>query len=185
MYAPLDLTTVDAGGSVLLAGSAAADVRDHLLETLAEPRYAVVLLATADGADAASELVDGGVSADALGVVDASSSAPAPADVAAVDAVDGPAALSDLGVAASEHVERLDARYDRLAVGLHSVTALLEDQQVPAVFRFLHVLAGRANAADATFVATIDRTAHDDDTVATVAELFDDVVEVSDAGPSA
>lgn len=188
MYVPLDLSAAESGTSVLLVGDGEPTVREYAHETLAGPGGdAVLVVTTADGRGAVEGLTERGVDRDAIGVVDASGSETITSGVAAVASTDGPGALSDIGVAASEHVEQLGARHERTAVGLHSVTALLDVHVVPAVFRFLHVLDGRVRSADAVLVATIDRTAHDAETVRTVAELFDDVVDVppEDGGPSA
>lgn len=188
MYAPLELSSVASGSSVLLVGDGERTAREYAHATLAGPeRDAVLVVTTAGGYDAAEALAGRGVNRDRIGVVDASRSDTIESGVAAVASIDGPGALSDIGVAASEQLEQFGARHDRTSVGLHSVTALLDVHVVPAVFRFLHVLDGRVRAADAVFVATIDRTAHDAETVGTVAELFDRVVDVptEDAGPTA
>lgn len=189
MYAPLDLSTVESGSSVLLVGDGEHAVREHAHETLAgSESAAVIVLTTADAVGAVEALATRGLDRDAIGVVDASASSDAIATgVAAAASTEGPGALSEIGVAASEQIEQLGARPGRTCVGLHSVTALLEVHVVPAVFRFLHVLDGRVRAADGVLVATVDRSAHDPETVSTVAELFDDVVEVPEdgSGPTA
>lgn len=187
MYAPLDLSAADTGSSLLLAGSDAAAVREQFHAVLAADGGASVLvLATADAAGAIESIVGHDVPRDTLGVVDATGERAVTEGVAAAGCVDGPGELSQLGIESSEQLERLGHRYGRVHVGLDSVGALLGVQELPAVFRFLHVLVGRVRSENAVFVAGIDTSAHDDETVATVSELFDDVVAVSgDRTPSA
>jgi len=49
------------------------------------------------------------------------------------------------------------------------------------VFRFLHVFTGRIQSADALGVYVIDSTAHDDQTMNTLKQLFDAVIELEEA----
>jgi hypothetical protein len=48
---------------------------------------------------------------------------------------------------------------------------------VKTVFRFLHILTGRISAADALGFGTLDADAHEDQTVNTIRQLFDGLVE--------
>lgn len=183
MYAPLDLSAANAGSSLLLAGSDASAVREHLHAVLAaDGGSSVLVLSTHDAAAAVESLDARDVPRDALGVVDVTGERAVTDGVAAVGCVDGPAELSQLGIESSEQLERLGHRYERVHVGLESVGALLGAQELPAVFRFLHVLVGRVRSEDAVFVAGIDTTAHDDEAVATLSELFDDVIAVPEDG---
>lgn len=185
MHAPIAPSTLEGRHSVLLTASNANRARDALLATLAGDDGVVLLLATDDADDAVDRLVDGGTSTEELGVVDASGDCTVTSGVAEVGCVDGPGDLSDLGVETSERLERLARRSDRTVVGLDSVGALLTRRDISAVFRFLHVLSGRTRTDDAAFVAGIDRSAHDRETLSTIAELFDEVVPCSDGESAA
>jgi len=46
------------------------------------------------------------------------------------------------------------------------------------VFRFLHVFTGRVQSADALGVFVIDSTAHDQQTMSTLKQLFDGQIEI-------
>ena len=63
---------------------------------------------------------------------------------------------------------------------LHSVSTLLMYSNLQTVFRFLHVFTGRVQSADALGIYVIDSTAHDDQTMNTLKQLFDGVIEVED-----
>ncbi|WP_254530040.1 RAD55 family ATPase [Natrinema gelatinilyticum] len=63
---------------------------------------------------------------------------------------------------------------------LHSVSTLLMYSDLQTVFRFLHVFTGRIQSADAMGVYVIDSTAHDDQTMNTLKQLFDAVLELEE-----
>ncbi len=63
---------------------------------------------------------------------------------------------------------------------LHSVSTLLMYSNLQTVFRFLHVFTGRVQSADALGIYVIDSTAHDSQTMNTLKQLFDGVIEVED-----
>ena len=65
---------------------------------------------------------------------------------------------------------------------LHSVSTLLMYSDLQTVFRFLHVFTGRIQSADAMGIYVIDSTAHDDQTMNTLKQLFDGIVEIEEGG---
>lgn len=178
-FTSLERPSVPAGTSLLLVGSDGR-TREKLVDAMAEARdgEAVLLLSVVDADDVVAHLRTRGVPADALGVVDATGTTRSGDGVAEYASVDGPGALPTLGIEASDRLDRLGHRFDRLRVGLHSATGLLAARDCAAVFRFLHVLSGRINAADATLVTTLSTSAHDEGTRLTLAELFDERIDV-------
>lgn len=64
---------------------------------------------------------------------------------------------------------------------LYSVSTLLMYSDLQTVFRFLHVFTGRIQSADALGVYVIDSTAHDDQTMNTLKQLFDGVIELEES----
>ena len=50
------------------------------------------------------------------------------------------------------------------------------------VFRFLHVFTGRLQSVDALGLFAIDSTAHDDQTMNTLKQLFDGIVTTHEEG---
>ena len=63
---------------------------------------------------------------------------------------------------------------------LHSISTLLMYSNLQTVFRFLHVFTGRVQSADALGIYVIDSTAHDDQTMNTLKQLFDGVIEIEE-----
>ncbi len=64
---------------------------------------------------------------------------------------------------------------------LHSVSTLLMYSDLQTVFRFLHVFTGRIQSADGLGLYVIDSTAHDDQTMNTLKQLFDGVIQVDES----
>ncbi len=186
MYGVSDALPVESypgGTSVLVSAPGDVDGRGILLDLLAEGHRrgegtvafttretaSAVRAALADRADG----VDGRVA-----VVDCAGSDAEDPPEGMTRHVSSPGDFTSAGVAISELVEELGHRHDGIVVGVHSVSDLLEHADVKTVFRFLHVLTGRIGAADALGLATLDPGAHDAQTVSTVRQLFDGLVEV-------
>lgn len=177
---PPNAAQLPPGTSVLLSSADRESGRNALHSCLGAPDgdAAVLAVTTTDAQDAVDDLRERGVSSAALGVVDASGRAVRPSGVAEAAAVDGPGALSTLGIEISDLLDRLDHRFERVHVGFDSISDLLSAASLAATFRFLHVLRGRIRASDAVLFATLDRSAHDEETRRTVGELFEEVREL-------
>lgn len=94
-----------------------------------------------------------------------------------VRAVSDPSDLPDLGITIGKFVDEWAANDRETVVCFHSVSVLLQYVDLRRVFRFLHVLKGRFATADATVHYHMNADAHDQQTIATLYELFDTVVE--------
>jgi hypothetical protein len=102
-------------------------------------------------------------------------------DQQGVSSVGSPSDLTGIGMHADRHLGELaDAGYHP-RVGLVSVSTMLPLTSFRPVYRFLHVLTGRATATDSVCVVVLDSEAHDDRVVAAFTSLFDRRVEVRDA----
>jgi len=115
-------------------------------------------------------------------VVDDSESA-SPLGGATVETVSDPANVTRIGI---EIIERLtewgEVRRDRpTALCFDSLTTLLQHVSVEEAFKFLHVLTSKSAAVEATGHYHLDPAAHDEATIATLAELFDAVYECGDS----
>jgi len=64
---------------------------------------------------------------------------------------------------------------------MYSLSTLLMYSNLQTVFRFLHVSTGRVQSADGLGLFLVDDTAHDEQTMSTIKQLFDGVIEVRDA----
>ncbi|MGB9963653.1 ATPase domain-containing protein [Halobacterium sp. CBA1126] len=91
-----------------------------------------------------------------------------------------PVDLTGIGIELSE---LLRALYQQRGVTenrilLHSLSTLLMYSDLQTVFRFLHVFTGRVQSADALGVFVVDSSAHDEQTVSTLKQLFDGIVTI-------
>ncbi|HMB49515.1 RAD55 family ATPase [Natronoarchaeum rubrum] len=93
-----------------------------------------------------------------------------------------PVDMTGIGIKLSEFLQEFYERrgLTKNRVLLHSVSTLLMYSDLQTVFRFLHVFTGRVQSADALGLYVIDSTAHDDQTMNTLKQLFDGVIEVSE-----
>jgi KaiC/GvpD/RAD55 family RecA-like ATPase len=98
-----------------------------------------------------------------------------------------PVDMTGIGIKFSEFLQEFyePRGIQRNRVLLHSVSTLLMYSNLETVFRFLHVFTGRIQSADALGVHVIDSTAHDDQTINTIKQLYDGLlmVEEGDDGP--
>ena len=94
-----------------------------------------------------------------------------------ITAVADPRDVSALGIAISECLANWADNENQTVVCVDSLTALLHEIETELAFRFLHMLVGRVQAAQARACYTITPEAHDDQTLATLADLFDTHIE--------
>jgi KaiC/GvpD/RAD55 family RecA-like ATPase len=91
--------------------------------------------------------------------------------------------MTGIGIKFSEFVEEFyserGARRNRVLVD--SISSLLMYSDLQTVFRFMHVFTSRIEDADALGVHIIDSTAHDAETMNTMKQLFDGIIEVDEA----
>ncbi|MFC4407425.1 RAD55 family ATPase [Haloarchaeobius iranensis] len=90
--------------------------------------------------------------------------------------VASPSDFSSIGMAASEFLARADGRGTDTRLGLHSLSTMLLEADVKTVFRFTHILTGRLSGVAGLGVVTLD-DGHDQQTMNTLRQLFDGVVE--------
>ncbi|AQL42183.1 hypothetical protein BV210_05415 [Halorientalis sp. IM1011] len=88
--------------------------------------------------------------------------------------------LTGASIAVSRYLDRWDGDGEPITVCLNSLTELLRDADRDRVFRFLHTITSRCLAVDATVHAHLDPATQDEQTVATVATLFDAVLRRED-----
>jgi hypothetical protein len=93
-----------------------------------------------------------------------------------------PSDLTGLGMRISEQLSEWEADDNRIVVDFDSLTTLLEYGDKRKVFKFVHVLKGRVEAAGATAHYHMDPTAHSTEEVNTFKSLMDAVVEVNGDG---
>jgi KaiC/GvpD/RAD55 family RecA-like ATPase len=91
-----------------------------------------------------------------------------------------PVDMTGIGIQLSEFLQAFyqDRNITHNRVMLHSLTTLLMYSDLQTVFRFLHVFTGRVQSVDGLGLYCIDETAHDQQTLNTLKQLFDGVAEV-------
>ena len=97
----------------------------------------------------------------------------------AVSVVESPDDLTGLGITVGGHLKRWEDAGPTL-VTVDSLTVLLQYVDLKRAFRFLHVLVNRVKAAGAAGHYHMDPAAHDEQTVATLASVFDAVARHED-----
>jgi hypothetical protein len=91
---------------------------------------------------------------------------------------------SDLTGVSIELAELLADWAGQLVVCFDSVTAMLQYVDFETAFEFIHTVTGQLYAANARAHFHIDPTAHDEETVAAIASLFDATVTIAEGKPS-
>jgi len=183
---------VDAGTNILIAGPPLTGKRRLSMGVLAAGANAgegSVIVTTREGADRV--LADyrpllANPDDASVGVVDCVTrhQGLSESDSSLVQYTSSPVDMTGIGIEFSEFLEEFYARrgVERNRVMLDSLSPLLTYSDAETVFRFLHVLTSRVEDADALGLYTIESTAHDAETVDTLKQLFDGIVEVDDDG---
>lgn len=102
-----------------------------------------------------------------------------------VEYVSSPADLTGIGIGVSEQLRRFAAAdVTQTRIVFDSLSTLLMYAELETVFRFLHVLSGRVESIDGLGFFAIDPTTHESDTINTLKQLFDGMIELreSDSG---
>ncbi|WP_226481711.1 RAD55 family ATPase [Natrinema amylolyticum] len=182
---------LDPGTNVLVAGPPLTGKRRiafNILGSGANRGDGSIVITTKDSADKVLESfddhVDEGVEPD-IGVVDCVTKQRGIGtidDDPRIKYASSPVDMTGIGIKLSEFLQEFyETRgLTENRVLLHSVSTLLMYSDLQTVFRFLHVFTGRIQSADALGVYVIDSTAHDDQTMNTLKQLFDAVVELEE-----
>lgn len=96
--------------------------------------------------------------------------------------VSDPGDLTGIGIKIDQALAAWTAEDAVTHMCFHSLTGLLQYADLHRVFKFLHVLTARVEAANGLAHFHLDPTAVDDRTFATVRSLFDVVIEYEDCG---
>lgn len=115
------------------------------------------------------------------GARDRSDSIDAGSDVV-VEPIPDPANLTRTGVILTDVIDGWEDDDVRVAACVHSVTSLLQYVDLRQAYQFLHVLIGQFHGAGVTAHYHLDPDAHDRQTVDTLKQLFDGVIEIDAAG---
>jgi KaiC/GvpD/RAD55 family RecA-like ATPase len=183
---------VEPGTNLLVSGPPMTGKRGVALQLLADGTEAgqgSVVVSTKDSADRIlseyAECTD--VENAPIGVVDCVTRQQGVGEPSGDDRVkyaSSPVDMTGIGIHLSEFLETFYRERDlrRNRVLLYSLSTMLMYSDVETVFRFLHVFTGRIQSADALGLHVLDATAHDEQTMNTLKQLFDGVVVVERDG---
>mgnify|MGYP002760274475 FL=1 len=170
---------VAAADSVLISGPPMSGKYDLCVRLLARWADAPILVSTGRTAETVRDDYERltGRSPDDLVVVDCQSSQQGTDgdDTATTKYVKNPGDLTAIGVKFTDVVES-SAGTDR-AVGVYSLSELLQYWDPDRIYQFTRVLASQASGQGWPFVGVVGSTAHDERVVHTLYEPFETVVE--------
>ncbi len=91
-----------------------------------------------------------------------------------------PVDLTGIGVKISQFFEEFFMKKNLRKIQLHinSLSTILMYSNIQTVFRFLHVFTGRIKAAGALGIYVIESGMHDEQSIATLKQLFDGMIEI-------
>lgn len=189
----LDLGGLSETQSVLVLSPASSEAAEETCRALLSPGgddpQQVVMLSLTDGVDGCLDRFTGSPDLDRLQVITARRGPTSTATTSGGDEgtevvtrrVSDPSDFPRLGIAISEALSGY-ADQGRTRVCVDSLTAMLQYADRGRVFRFVQVLQDRITGADATAHYHMHPAAHDEQTVETLRQLFDTVVELPTDG---
>lgn len=89
--------------------------------------------------------------------------------------------LTDLGIRLTQYIEHNAEEYE-VHLCFDSISHMLQYADIKRVFRFLHTFIGRLNRTDVKAHFHLDPSAHDQQSVNLVKELFDAIIEIDEDG---
>ncbi|SFG14773.1 RecA-superfamily ATPase, KaiC/GvpD/RAD55 family [Halopelagius inordinatus] len=185
-------TEVQPGTNILLSGPPLTGKRSLGLDVLAEGTEngdGAIIVTTKDGAKRVLSDFDKRVSYEGkpVAVVDCVTRQQGLGDIRDDDRVkytSSPVDMTGIGIKLSEFLQAFyqDRHIEQNRVMLHSLSTLLMYADLQTVFRFLHVFTGRIQSVDGLGLFAIDSTAHDDQTMNTLKQLFDGIITTREDG---
>ncbi|SFR42055.1 RAD55 family ATPase [Halogeometricum limi] len=93
-----------------------------------------------------------------------------------------PVDMTGIGIKLSEFLQAFyqDRNIEQNRIMLHSLSTLLMYADLQTVFRFLHVFTGRIQSVEGLGLFAIDASAHDEQTMNTLKQLFDGIITTSE-----
>lgn len=95
-----------------------------------------------------------------------------------------PVDLTGIGVKISQFFEEflMKKSMQRTRLCINSLSTIIMYSNIRTVFRFLHVFTGRVKAANALGIYVVESEMHDPQTIATLKQLFDGIIEIKASG---
>ena len=178
--------TVDPGTNILIAGPPLSGKRRLAVDALergSSDGDGVIVVTTRDNSqrviDDFRTILDDPQSTD-LGIVDCVTKHQGQnvRDSDMIKYASSPVDMTGIGIKFSEFVEEFykNRGIERNRVMFDSLSTLLMYSNLQTVFRFMHVFTSRIENADAVGIYTIESTAHDEEAMNTLKQLFDGIV---------
>ncbi|WP_311172678.1 RAD55 family ATPase [Halobellus ordinarius] len=184
---------VPPGTNVLVSGPPLSGKRSLCLDILAsgtEQGEGAIIVTTKDSADRVLDDFGSRVPLEdrPVAIVDCVTRQQGVAEIRDDDRIkytSSPVDMTGIGIKISEFLQSFyqDRGIERNRVMLHSLSTLLMYADLQTVFRFLHVFTGRIQSVDGLGVFAIDASAHDDQTMNTLKQLFDGIITTQEDGP--
>jgi archaellum biogenesis ATPase FlaH len=95
-----------------------------------------------------------------------------------IKTVNSPADLTGIGVRIGQFIEDFSKNDLKIQIHINSVSTILMYSNLQTIFRFMHSLTGRIKAAEAFGIFVIDGGMHDSQTIVTLKQLCDCMVEI-------
>ena len=188
--------TVDPGTNLLIRGPPLTGKRALALDILADGTTqgnGAIVVTTKDNADRVLADYEKRVAYEGrpVAVVDCVTRQQGVSDVRDDERIkyaSSPVDMTGIGIKLSEFLQAFyqDRGIEQNRIMVNSLSTLLMYSDLQTVFRFLHVFTGRIQSVDALGLFCIDSSAHDDQTLNTLTQLFDGIITTSeDAEPTA
>ncbi len=107
-------------------------------------------------------------------------------DTAHIKRASSPVDLTGIGVKISQFFEDFLVKRElkNVRLTINSLSTILMYSNLQTVFRFLHVFTGRVKAASGFGIFVVEDEMHDVQTIATLKQLFDGLIEIKEFGDS-
>lgn len=101
-------------------------------------------------------------------------------DTEKIKRASSPVDLTGIGVKISQFFEEflMKKNIQEMRLCINSLSTILMYSNIQTVFRFLHVFTGRIKAANALGIYVVEDGMHDPQTIATLKQLFDGMIEI-------
>jgi KaiC/GvpD/RAD55 family RecA-like ATPase len=180
--------SIKSGANILVSGPPLSGKRQLAMNALghgADEGEGTVIITTRDSSDRVRSdyrsLLEDSDGAN-VGIVDCVTShqGRSASDTELVRYASSPLDMTGIGIKFSEFVEEFykERNVKKNRVLVDSLSTLLMYSDLQTVFRFMHVLTSRIEDADAIGIHVIESTAHDQEALNTLNQLFDGIVEV-------
>lgn len=178
---PVSVEEIQAGQSVLVAGPPMTGKYQLSFEILGNAADRGIVVSTGEPADEvrADFVAAAGCSPDDVAVVDCVSRQQGSdvTDDELTRYVSSPKNVTEIGMKFTDQFERFREYDDQVGVGLHSLSELLVYLDPQDVYKFTRVLTRQAGSEGWFTVATLGSTMHDEQTLHTMYEPFDTVID--------